>query len=156
MPAASDASTPHFTCPSADWRCRHQHSRGSASWPWSPGRYPGCWSSSWMRDSQGLHACSWPCSCEPWIFNVSLTLCAKPRLCEQLVYLPGSRLAWSQQGFWQLSFCRKRNFWSLCFYGRTKVKFFCIALIKKVKWRQVHFSSFHLLDTSPLLQESSE
>ena len=35
----------------------------------------------------------------------------------QLVYLPGWRsLAWSQQGFWQPSFCRKRNLWSLCFH----------------------------------------
>ena len=35
----------------------------------------------------------------------------------QLVYLPGYRsLAWSQQGFWQPSFCKKRSLWSLCLF----------------------------------------
>ena len=42
-------------------------------------------------------------------------------------------LAWSQQGFWLISFCRKRNLWSLCFDGRTKVKFLCIASMEKRK-----------------------
>ena len=42
-------------------------------------------------------------------------------------------LAWSQQGFWQPSFCRKCNYWSLCYDGRSKVGFLCIAFIEKGK-----------------------
>ena len=49
------------------------------------------------------------------------------------IYQARQSLAWSQQGFWQPSFCRKRNLWRLCFDGKTKVKFLCIASIEKRK-----------------------
>ena len=47
------------------------------------------------------------------------------------IYQARQSLAWSQQGFWQPSFCRKRNLWRLCFDVRTKVKFLCIATMEK-------------------------
>ena len=40
-------------------------------------------------------------------------------------------LAWSQQGFWQPSFCRKRNLWSSCFDGGNWVMFHSIAFLEK-------------------------
>ena len=42
-------------------------------------------------------------------------------------------LAWSQQGFWQPIFCRKRNLWSLCCSGRTEVVFLCNVGMEKKK-----------------------
>ena len=49
------------------------------------------------------------------------------------IYQARQSLAWSQQGFWPPSFCRKNNLWSFCFDGRTKpkVKFLCIASMEK-------------------------
>ena len=48
-------------------------------------------------------------------------------------YQARESLAWFQQGFWQLSFCRKHTLWSLCFDERTKVKFLCVASMEKKK-----------------------
>ena len=42
-------------------------------------------------------------------------------------------LAWSQQGFWQPSFFRKRNLWIFCCDWRTKVGFLCIACRENTK-----------------------
>ena len=42
-------------------------------------------------------------------------------------------LSWSQQCFWQPSFCRNCNLWSFCCGRRTKVGFLCIACIQKRK-----------------------
>ena len=39
--------------------------------------------------------------------------------------------AWSQQVFWQHSFCRKRNLWSLCFDGGTSAALLFIAFLKE-------------------------
>ena len=34
-------------------------------------------------------------------------------------------LAWSQQGFWLLSFCRNCSLWSVCCYGGTRLMLCC-------------------------------
>ena len=59
------------------------------------------------------------------------------------IYQARQSLAWSQQGFWQPSVCRKRNLWSLCFYwGNWVVLLFTAFLeeresIKKLKgWKK--------------------
>ena len=74
--------------------------------------------------------------------------------CSQLVYLPGYRnLAWSQQDFLQPSFCRKRNLWSLCFDGKTKMEFLFIASMEKKKSEGKsisHPSSFPILPFSSM------
>ena len=57
----------------------------------------------------------------------------KPCFTNLFIYQARESLAWSQQGFWQPIFCRKRNLWSLCFDGRTRVKFLCIAWMEKRK-----------------------
>ena len=67
------------------------------------------------------------------------------------IYQARESLAWSQQGFWQPTFCRKRNLWSLCFDGRSKVKFLCIASMAKKKHGEefiFHPSSFLILPLS--------
>ena len=52
-------------------------------------------------------------------------------------------LARSQKGFWQPSFFRKRNLWSICYDGRTKVGFLFIAYTeKRKKWWHVTSSFF--------------
>ena len=68
------------------------------------------------------------------------------------IYQARESLPWSQQGFWQPIFCRKRNLWSLCFDGRTKVKFLCIASMEKRKSGDksiFHPFSFLMLPLSP-------
>ena len=73
------------------------------------------------------------------------------------IYQARKSLAWSQQGFWQPTFCRKRNLWSLCFDGRINVKFLCIASLEKKKSGDNSiFHPLQLLDTFPFLLESSE
>ena len=64
------------------------------------------------------------------------------------IYQARESLAWSQQGFWQPSFCRKRDLWNLCFdWGNWVVLHFTAYLeergsIKKLKgWN---------MDLSPL------
>ena len=62
------------------------------------------------------------------------------------IYQARQSLGWSQQGFWQPSFCRKRNLWRLYFDLRTKVKFLCIATINKK--RREETSPFFILSAS--------
>ena len=60
-------------------------------------------------------------------------------------------LAWSQQGFWQPSFCRKRTLWSLCFDWKTKMDFLFTALMEQKKREDksiCHPSSFPMLHLS--------
>ena len=79
----------------------------------------------------------------------------------QLVYLPGYRSqVWSQQGFWQPRFCRKRNLWSLCFDARTKIKLLFIASMEKKKSEDkyiLHPSSFpiHPFSSMKAVQRST-
>ena len=71
------------------------------------------------------------------------------------VYQVRRSLAWSQQGFWQLSFCRQRNLGSLCFDGRTMMEFFCIPSMgtkKSVDSSIFHPSSFPILPLSSWTQ----
>ena len=58
------------------------------------------------------------------------------------IYQARQSLAWSQQGFWQHSFCRKCDLWRLCFDGRTKVKFSELPQWRK---RKVELSSFFII-----------
>ena len=44
---------------------------------------------------------------------------------------PNLSLAWSQLGFWQPSFCRKHNLWSLCFDGVNWVMLHSIAFLEE-------------------------
>ena len=63
-------------------------------------------------------------------------------------------LAWSQQGFWQPSFCRKQNLWSLCCYGRTEGVFLCIDCMASRKSEEKFLlPNFKPLYTFSLLQE---
>ena len=54
-------------------------------------------------------------------------------------------LAWSQQDFWQASFCRNCNLWSLCYDGRNKVGFLCIVCMEKGR---VDTSSLFILSSN--------
>ena len=51
-------------------------------------------------------------------------------------------LAWSQHGFWQPSFCRKLNLWSLCCSGKTMVVSLHYLNGERGKCRQVDYLSF--------------
>ena len=66
-------------------------------------------------------------------------------------------LSWvSSMCTWQPSFCRKLNFWSLCFDRRTKVGFSAALLEwKKEKWRKVHSLSFQPIDNSPFFSRKA-
>ena len=58
------------------------------------------------------------------------------------------RLAWSQQDFWQPSFCRNYYLWILCFMGGNRVVLFCIAFL--VESKSVGILGRMKMDLSPL------
>ena len=68
----------------------------------------------------------WICDLECVTLNVWLWLSGYDSI---YLFTRLESLAWSQQGFWQPSFCRKRNLWSLCLdWGSREVLLFIAFL----------------------------
>ena len=77
------------------------------------------------------------------------------------IYQARESLAWSQQGFWQPSFCKKHDLWSLCFnWGNWVVLLFTAYLeergsIKKLKRWNMDWSPLFLFSIEAMQRNST-